>query len=91
MWSVYAVIGYFLLALLIPVCWALLPVWRRSRAARQVNCPAIAGAALIRLDPWYAMRGRVAGRDEFRVRDCSQWPARDKCAQQCLDQLRPTA
>ncbi len=90
MWSIYAVIGYFLLALLIPVCWALLPVWRRTRVARQVHCPAIAAPALVSLDPWYAIRGRTIGKDEFRVRHCSRWPERENCAQECLGQLRPT-
>ncbi len=86
MWAIYAVAGYFLLALLLPVCWALLPVWRRARKPRHVTCPAMARPALIDLDPWHAAARRVLGGDELRVRHCSQWPAYRNCGQECLDQ-----
>ena len=87
MWTVYAIVIYFALALLIPVCWALIPVWRRARIARQVDCPALAAPALVHLDPWYAARRRTFGGDELRIRDCSQWPDRRQCRRECLQQL----
>ena len=60
MWAIYTVIVYFALALLLPVGWVLVPVWRRARAERQVACPDAGATALVALDPWYAARGPEA-------------------------------
>ena len=89
MWPVYTVIVYFLLALLLPIGWALIPVWRRARKARQVTCPAREAPALVQLDPWYAARRRAFGGYESRIRNCSEWPAHRECSQQCLAQCGP--
>ena len=87
MWAVYTVIAYFALALLIPIAWVLVPVWRKARVAQQVNCPAAAAPSLVQLDPWYAARHRAFGGYELRIRTCSQWPARQQCGRECLEQL----
>ena len=89
MWAVYTVIGYFALALLLPVCWTLIPVWRRARRARRVTCPTLAMPAQIHLDPWFATRNRALGGPELRVRDCTEWPARNDCGRECLQQCGP--
>ena len=83
MWAVFVFIGYLVLALVIPVSLALSPVWRRTRAERQIACPG-AGTALIALDPWYAMRMHITGGPELRVRRCSRWPGNAGCGQECL-------
>jgi hypothetical protein len=90
MWSVYTIIGYFLLALLVPVVWALLPVWRRARGSRPVVCPANGGEALVGLDRWYAVRGRALGGREVRIRSCSKWPDRSSCGRECAGQIGET-
>lgn len=89
MWSVYIVIGYFLLALLIPICWALGKAWRHARIARQLTCPALGEAADIALDPWFAVRQHALGAAELRVLQCSRWPEHRDCAQPCLAQIAP--
>ncbi len=86
MWAVYTFIGYLLAALLVPVGWTLIPVWRRARRARQVTCPALALPAQIHLDPWFAAKNRTLGGYELRVHTCSEWPARRECARECLEQ-----
>ena len=55
---VYAFVCYLLLALLIPLGWALIPVWRNLRLARQVNCPTTGHPAVVDLDVWYAVKMR---------------------------------
>ena len=90
MLPVYAFISYLVLALLIPLSLALVPVWWRARLARQVKCPAMGKPAVIALDPWYAVKRHTFGNDEHRVRQCSEWPACGNCAQACLVQI-PTA
>ena len=68
MWAIYTVIVYFALALLLPVGWVLVPVWRRARAERQVACPD-AGATAADLAP-LKQRGvavRVGSRDHLAL------------------------
>jgi hypothetical protein len=90
MWPIYTVMAYFLLALLIPAGWALIPVWRRARRARRVSCPANDAPALVGLDPWYAMKGRALGGYELRVRTCSRWPGQAGCERDCLERMQST-
>jgi len=87
MWVVYTIIAYFALAILFPVGWVLLPVWKRARAARLVQCPAAPETATVHLDPWFAMRRRALGGYEIRISGCSKWPERCDCKRECMDQL----
>ncbi|SPE33431.1 hypothetical protein SBA3_20022 [Candidatus Sulfopaludibacter sp. SbA3] len=87
MWSVFTVIAYFVLALLIPIGWALGRVWRRTRVSRQVTCPALSAPTLVTLDPWYAVRMHARGDNELRVADCGRWPERRDCNRECLTQI----
>jgi hypothetical protein len=87
MWVVFFFLSYLALALIIPTSWALVPVWRKARASRHVDCPAAAHVAMVDLDPWYAVRMRTLGNRELRVLDCSQWPQRRHCNQNCLGQI----
>jgi len=87
MWAVYTFVSYLALALLIPVAWALAPVWRRARLPRSVNCPALRDSALVELDAWYAVKMHTLGNDERRVRICSHWPERGGCGRECLAQI----
>ena len=87
MWVVFFFFGYLALALILPASWALVPVWRKARASRHVDCPAAAHIAMVDLDRLYAVRMHALGNPELRVRDCSQWPARRNCSQDCLAQI----
>jgi hypothetical protein len=91
MWSVYTIIGYFLLALLMPIGWALGRTWLNKRAPREVTCPANGCPASIALDQWYAVKMHARGDDEFRIRTCSLWPGQGGCSQPCLTQVRPSS
>ena len=91
MWSVYTVLGYFALALLVPTSWALGHTWRRARNSRHVICPAVGASALVTLDPWYAVRKHALGDNELRVKNCACWPERRECGQECLTQIGTTA
>jgi hypothetical protein len=87
MWSVYTIIGYFLLALLIPTCWMALSVRRRVRGTREVRCPQDGRRSIIELDTWYAVRKHALGDPELLVARCSQWPRRSGCGQGCRDDV----
>ncbi len=87
MWSVYTVIGYFILALLLPVGWALWRTWRRARDPRHVTCPESGIPALVRLDALYAVRMHARGDREPLVRECTQWAEHPGCGQGCLQRI----
>ncbi len=84
MWVVFVVLTYFVLALLIPVCWSLGRVWWNARRQRTVRCPAAMAPATVRLDALYAARMHALGNREIRVLACSEWPANRGCDQACL-------
>lgn len=69
MWVIYFFLSYLILALTIPTCWALVPIWRRARTSRQVTCPAASHTAIVDLDPWYAVRMHALGNQELRVKE----------------------
>jgi hypothetical protein len=91
MLPVYAFIGYLILALMMPLCLALVPIWRRARRARHVKCPAFGKPARVALDPWYAVKRNTFGNDELQVREYSEWPACRNCNQECLVQIATAA
>ena len=66
MWVIYTVIGFFLLALLVPVAWSLTRVWRHANGTHAVTCPGIGEPALLCLDQWYAVRMHARGDAEGR-------------------------
>ena len=88
---VYAFITYLILALLIPLCMALVPVWRGSRHAHQVKCPALGKPATVALHPWYAVKRPTFGNNELRVRERSAWSECQACSQDCLRQIGKAA
>ncbi len=89
MWSVYTVMAYFLLALLLPVGWSLGRTWMRARRPRVVTCPEAGVAAVIRLDPKFAVRRHALGDDELRVLSCNRWPENAACARDCIQASGP--
>jgi hypothetical protein len=90
MWSVFTVIGYFMLALLLPIGWALGRTWRRARISRHLTCPESGIPALVRLEPWYAVRMHARGDREPLIRECTRWAETHECAQGCVEQIGPT-
>jgi len=87
MWVVWFFLSYLLLALAIPVGWSLVPLWRRMRQARSVNCPFATTPAVVRLDAWYAVKMHALGERELCVEDCSRWPGNAACGQMCLVEI----
>jgi len=90
MWVTYFFVSYLVLALAIPLCWALAPHWRNARAARCVRCPDLSKTVSVRLDPWYAVKMHAIGDKGLRIKDCTEWPGRGECGQECLVQIGPT-
>jgi hypothetical protein len=51
---------------------------------RQVLCPETGGVAKIRIDALHAAVSSAVADPELQVSDCSRWPARQGCRQECV-------
>jgi hypothetical protein len=59
----------------------------RFRGKRLVTCPETRRAAAVDLDARQAARESLFGSPHFRLQDCSRWPERQGCGQECLSQI----
>ncbi len=77
--ALVAVVGVF-------AGWA----WRaysRQRGERIVTCPETLAPAAVKADPGHAAVTGLMGHTELRLSDCSRWPERQGCGQDCLAQI----
>ncbi len=54
------------------------------RGRRQVLCPETGGVAIIRIDALHAAISSAVADPELQVIDCSRWPERQDCRQECV-------
>ena len=86
-WVLYFVPVWFVLALLIPVTWMLISIWRRYRGSLPVTCPESNEAASVQVDFRHAAAMNAMGSPVRKLHACSRWPARVGCGQECLRQI----
>jgi hypothetical protein len=84
--NVTVAIVAFLMAL--PVLLIFLNAYRTARGKRVITCPETKEAAAVDVNAAYAAVTTLR-KDEacFRLRDCSRWPERRDCGQECLRQI----
>src|SRR5436190_21508918 len=80
----------FAVAIAIIVCIAsvfmarMLIEFVRFRGRRQVLCPETGGVAIIRIDALHAAVSSAVADPDLQVIDCSRWPERQNCGQECV-------
>jgi hypothetical protein len=74
------------LAVIIGV-WRIVPAWRRARGTRLVTCPETHVEEAVELDTGAAVKAALGGHDRFQLSDCTRWPERQGCGQECLAQI----
>jgi hypothetical protein len=57
------------------------------RGKRVVTCPETKAPAAVEVDATQAAFTAVLGEPELRLKDCSRWPERQNCGQECLKQI----
>ncbi len=62
----------------------------RNRGRRQVVCPNDHQRAEVEVDPKFALKEAMRGREESRVQTCTHWPEHGECGQECLAQVEAT-
>jgi hypothetical protein len=81
---------YLFIALLaIAIVYGTRRVWEslRFRGQMLVTCPETRAPAAVKVNVWRAAVRAMAGRQELELSDCSRWPERGECDQDCLVQV----
>lgn len=66
----------------------LIPVYRAYRGKRLVTCPETKQPAAVELDAFRAATGILSGvPEDLRLKDCSRWPEKAGCGQECLSEI----
>jgi hypothetical protein len=61
--------------------------WWKFRGTRVITCPETKEPAAVVVDAHLAARTAVSGERKLRLRQCSRWPEREDCGQECLEQI----
>lgn len=61
--------------------------WRRFRGLRLITCPESKTPEAVEVDALRAAASAIVGAAELRLCECSRWPERRDCGQQCLAQI----
>src|SRR5262245_27555928 len=77
--------------LLLAVLYVVVPVagraWMKYRGRRIITCPETKAPAAVDVNAvGFAFRS-IAGRPSPRLQDCSRWPEREGCGQECLSEI----
>ena len=59
----------------------------RYRGARIVTCPETKRPAIVEVDSLHASLTSAVGRPDLRLQDCTRWPIKERCGQECLMEL----
>jgi hypothetical protein len=71
--------------LLLPAFWRR-TLYERYSGGRPVACPEDQQPAVVGIDVRHAAATVMDGRPDLRLSDCTRWPERSKCNQECLSQ-----
>ena len=61
--------------------------WLRYRDTRVVVCPENREAVAVEVDASHAAWSAPQGRPDLRLEDCTRWPEKAGCGQECLSQI----
>jgi hypothetical protein len=73
----FSVVGFF---------WVL-PAFRGYRGKKTVTCPETGQSATVEVDAVRIAASAWGGVPDVRLKDCTRWPERAKCGQDCLLQM----
>ena len=64
-----------------------LPAWREYRGKKAVTCPETGQPVTVEVDASRVAVSAWGGVPDVRLKNCSRWPERATCGQDCLIQL----
>ncbi|HVO50826.1 MAG TPA: hypothetical protein VMV60_07525 [Thermoanaerobaculia bacterium] len=66
---------------------AVVRTWLSWREKRLITCPENDKPAAVRVDALRAAAGALTGQGDLRLSECSRWPEKQGCGQECLGQI----
>ena len=88
--SNYLLAGMLVLAVLAVVSLAIAArIYVRYRGKMLLTCPETGKPAAVRVAAGEAALSALLGQQEIHLKECSRWPERHDCGQECLSQLGP--
>jgi hypothetical protein len=66
---------------------AIFKVWFTWRQKRLITCPENRSPAAVRVDALRAAAGVLTGHGHLTLSECSRWPEKQGCGQECLSQI----
>jgi hypothetical protein len=87
----YTVAGWLILiaavALVLYVGYRLVRSTARYRGSRVVTCPETKEPVLVEVDALHASLTEMVGLPDIRLENCTRWPMKQDCGQECLMNL----
>jgi hypothetical protein len=84
--SLLIVIVVFAVALWFGIRWAV-RAFSRYRGPQIVTCPETKDPAIVEVDSLHASLTAAVGLPDIRLENCSRWPMKKECGQECLMEL----
>jgi hypothetical protein len=81
---VITLLGMAAVAVLLVIVPVAADSFARYRRRGMMRCPETGTEANVQVDALHAALTTFPGPARLRVEDCSRWPARQHCAQECL-------
>ncbi|MFZ0889687.1 MAG: hypothetical protein WA005_14635 [Candidatus Binataceae bacterium] len=78
------VVGVAIIYIVVPIA---LDTYMRFRGPREVTCPETKEPVRIQVDARYAAATAATGLPKLRLAECTRWPQRGDCNQDCVEQL----
>lgn len=89
MWLVLCVVAGSLILLLPLYLWRH-EIFKRYSGSRLVACPKDEHSAVVHIDERHAAATGIDGTPDLRLSECTLWPERSQCGQECLSQAVQT-
>jgi hypothetical protein len=74
-------------AAVVMLAYRLLGTWMRFRGARVITCPENKRPAGVHVDARHAMATALGTAPQLRLSECSRWPEKQNCGQECLREI----
>lgn len=85
--AIYATALVLSLTLVSVMAWTALRSYLRFRGKMLVTCPETAAPTAVEVNAAHAALARPVVGPSLRLKDCSRWPERRDCGQECLAQI----
>src|SRR5678815_636584 len=82
----FIVIVLIATALYFGIRW-LVRAYSQYRGVKVITCPETERPAQVEVDARHALLTSIVGRPDIRLENCSRWPIKEQCGQECLTNL----